>query len=161
MRQGRWLWTTGFALALGCASPEAGNAQEPPPANEAAATAERYTATVKDKYLAEQWRLREAKLFVPEVSLFGGGGGEEAANLTVKVGAAELEVPLARVARLEVGDQDEDELHVKITLRGEGQQQEIQGTIRSSLELHGLYGESDLKAVVRLREVSFITLEKA
>lgn len=168
----RWSWTTAFALVLGCASPEEGAAQEQPPAQPPAqggqgapanpkAPAPRFDATIKDRFLAEPWQLREAILFVPEVSLFGGGGGEEKRELVVKVGAAELTVPLARVARIEVGEQDEDVLQVTVTVRAtetDPTPQPIKGTVRSSLELRGNYGASELKTSVKLRELSWLEL---
>lgn len=169
----RWSWTTAFALVLGCASPEEGVAQEqPPPAQTppaqdggAAATpkapAPKFDAMIKDRFLAEPWQLREAILFVPEVSLFGGGGGEEKRELLIKVGAAELTVPLARVARIEIGEQDEDVLQVTVLVRpteGDPTPQPVKGTVRSSLELRGMYGASDLKTSVKLRELTWLDL---
>lgn len=170
----RWSWTTAFALVLGCASPEEGVAQEPPPAEQPPAAqngggeagkpkapAPKFDAVIKDRFLAEPWQLREAILFVPEVSLFGGGGGEETRELLVKVGAAELTVPLARVARIEVGEQDEDVLQVTVMVRPtetDPTPQPIKGTVRSSLELRGNYGASDLKTSVKLRELAWLEL---
>ncbi len=174
----RCAWVTAFALFLGCASSEEGAAQDapptPPPAQgggeqaqggkkPAAAPAPRFVATVKDRYLADPWQLRDAVLFVPEVSLFGGGGGEETRELLVKVGAAEVAVPLARVSRIEVGDQDEDLLAVTVHVRptaGEDPQP-LKGTVRSSLELRGVFGASDLKTSVKLRELAWLELAAA
>ncbi len=175
----RGSWTTAFALFLGCASPEGGAAQDQPPAqnggaqnggaqNGGAATsgkpqtpAPHFDAVIKDRFLAEPWQLREAILFVPEVSLFGGGGGEESRELVVKVGAAELTVPLGRVARIEIGEQDEDVLQVTLTVRpteSDPTPQPIKGSVRSSLELRGFYGASDLKTSVKLRELAWLEL---
>jgi hypothetical protein len=167
----RWSWTTAFALVLGCASPEEGvaqdqaPAQQPAPGGGAAATpkapAPKFDAMIKDRFLTEPWQLREAILFVPEVSLFGGGGGEETRELVIKVGAAELTVPLSRVARIEIGEQDEDVLHVTVLVRpteGDATPQPVKGTVRSSLELRGMYGASDLKTTVKLRELTWLDL---
>lgn len=173
----RWAWVTAFALFLGCASSGEGVAQDAPPADgprprqggapapaPAAAPAPRFVATVKDRYLADAWQLRDARLFVPEVSLFGGGGGEETRELVVKVGAAEVAVPLARIVRIEVGDQDEDLLAVTVSVRpteGDTAAQPLRGTIRSSLELRGVFGTSDLKTSVKLRELAWLELAPA
>ncbi len=170
----RCAWVTAFALFLGCASSEEGAAQDtPPPAGPTPAPtpggttpaapprpAPKFVATVKDRYLAEPWQLRDARLFVPEVSLFGGGGGEETRELLVKVGAAEVAVPLERVSRIEVGDQDEDLLAVTVLVRPtEGETpQPLKGTVRSSLELRGVFGTSDLKTAVKLRELAWVEL---
>src|SRR5687767_8989689 len=109
---GRWSWAAAFVLALGCAAEE-GVAQdgEPPlqqqngdspprddKKDDDADEGPRFLATVKDKFLVEPWQVRGALLFVPEVSLFGGGGGEESRVLIVKRGAAELEVPMEQIA---------------------------------------------------------------
>ena len=54
--------------------------EAPPAADAAGATDEapqRFIATVKDRFLEEPWQIRGAVLFVPEVSLFGGGGGKD------------------------------------------------------------------------------------
>src|SRR5690349_16431135 len=127
----RWSWTSVLVLmTLGCAAEE-GAAQEEPPVQQAPAQngapakddadaeapQKKFTATVKDRYLPEPWQVRGALLFVPEVSLFGGGGGKETRSLVVKRGAAELDIPLERIAKLEIGEQDEDLLSIKVTLR--------------------------------------------
>jgi hypothetical protein len=173
-------WAAALALALGCASPEKGAAQDHPPqqtgaqaygagAAPAAGAAQdakkpaswpRLVATVKDRYLEQPWQLVDAVLFVPEVSLFGGGGGEEKHELQLKIGAAEVEVPLARITRIDIGAQDEDLLTVTVTLRPEGDAPAEQhtGTVRSSLELHGTYGGTALKTVVKLRELLRVEL---
>lgn len=173
----RCAWVTAFALFLGCASSEEGAAQDAPPPGGATpapaqgaptpapapAPAPKFVATVKDRYLADPWQLRDARLFVPEVSLFGGGGGEETRELVVKVGAAEVAVPLARVNRIEVGEQDEDLLAVTVHVRPtEGEAaQPLKGTVRSSLELRGVFGASDLKTTVKLRELAWLELTPA
>lgn len=165
----RWVWVTAFALVLGCASPEPGVAQDappPPPARTPARAAPqpRFVATVKDRYLEEPWQLRNAVLFVPEVSLFGGSGGEETRELLVKVGAAQVAVPLGRIARVEVGAQDEDLLAVTVLVRpteGDPTPQPLKGTVRSSLQLRGVLGASDLKTIVHLRELAWVELAQA
>lgn len=179
----RWSWTAAFALVLGCASPEEGAAQEQPPAQEqqpapeqqpgqqpapagaatdkSRASTPRFDAMIKDRFLAEPWHLRDAILFVPEVSLFGGGGGEETRELMIKVGAAELTVPLSRITRIEIGEQDEDVLQVTVLVRPTERDpapQPVKGTVRSSLELRGSYGVSDLKTTAKLRELAWLEL---
>lgn len=170
----RWSWTAALVLmTLGCAAEE-GAAQDEPPTQQApkpqgAAKDEAdddapqvtFTATVKDRYLQDPWQVKNAVLFVPEVSLFGGGGGKETRSLLVKRGAAELDIPLERIAKLEIGEQDEDLLSVKVLLRpaeGEPTPAPIEGTVRSSLELRGTFNTSDLKTTVRLREAAWIEL---
>lgn len=175
----RCAWMTAFGLFLGCASSEQGAAQDGPapqektpappartsdaPAAGQQAPAPKFVATVKDRYLAEPWQLRDALLFVPEVSLFGGGGGEETRELVVKVGAAEVAVPLTRIERIAVGAQDEDILAVEVHVRptaGEAPQP-LKGTVRSSLELRGVFGASDLRTSVKLRELKWVQLAPA
>lgn len=168
---GRCAWVTAFTLFLGCAASEQGAAQEgappPPPAKTPSsadqAPAPKFVATVKDRYLAEPWQLRDAVLFVPEVSLFGGGGGQETRELIVKVGAAEVAVPMARIERIAVGEQDEDILAVTVHVRPTADEaaQPLKGTVRSSLELRGVFGASDLKTSVKLRELEWVQLAPA
>jgi hypothetical protein len=162
---GRWWWTTAFALLLGCAA-DRGAAQDTPlthptPPAEAAPKHEvEYRALIKDKFQDRPFEVRGVALYVPQVSLFGGGSGERKLELTLKVGAAELTLPFDRVERIDVGAMTEDALSVKVAVRAKGDApaEVYEGTIKSSLELRGTFSVSGLQTVVRLREVERVEL---
>ncbi len=162
------------ALILGCATSEPGQAQDTPPAPAPApkpADGKKkkedvpvvpYRAKIKDRYQKDgsAYELRRVVLYVPEVSLFGGGGGEEKRVLVVKRGSAEIECPFERIETVKVGAVDEEFLQVEVTLRaaGDAPAETIAGTVRSSLELRGTFGASTLATTVNLREVIEVAL---
>lgn len=159
------------ALILGCATSEPGQAQDNPPApapkRDAAkkkdeAPAIPYRAKIKDRFQKDgaAYELRRVVLYVPEVSLFGGGGGEEKRVLVVKRGSAEIECPFERIETIKVGAVDEEFLQVEVTLRasGDAPAETLAGTVRSSLELRGTFGTSTLATTVKLREVTEVAL---
>lgn len=180
MRRGSLFWTATVLCALGCAS-EQGVAQEnPPPAQPPAPPAEpdkkgkqrevdeekleegrRYQVSIQERGREGTFKLGEAALFVPEVSLFGGEGGALSKLLRLKCGAAELLVPFRRIKRVEIGVEKEDRLEVKVQLLPEGTEvpAPLAGTIKAGLELRGTYEGTGLKATVKLREVTQVELE--
>lgn len=165
-----WLWLSGL-LVLGCAAPETPQARaqdDAPPTSRQASKpdkkpAPKYRATILQRGTDKPFELREVTLFVPEVSLFGGDSGKESDVLELRRGATRLEVPLERLAKLEIGEPnpDADRIDVTITLRPEEGQQEapppLRGTVKANLELRGRY--EGLKAVIKLREAKEISLE--
>lgn len=162
------------ALILGCATSEPGQAQDTPPApapkrdegkkKKDEAPAVPYRAKIKDRFQKDgsAYELRRVVLYVPEVSLFGGGGGEEKRVLVLKRGSAEIECPFERIETIKVGTVDEEFLQVEVTLRaaGDAPAETLAGTVRSSLELRGTFGNSTLATTVKLREVTEVTLER-
>lgn len=185
----RAFWTWGqlliLVVVLGCSSQE-GAAQDKPdkpvkpapesqPADPAPEKAKKtakkkddtdkrtYNATVKDKHLKKgekPFLVRGAVLFVPEVTLFGGGAGEEVKEIELKRGSALIKIPFVRIARLEVGRHKEDRLDLTIKLRGvDAPNDRLTGTVKSSLELRGQLGDAKLDTVVKLREARSIDLE--
>jgi len=160
-------WTAALALALGCSAPEGAAQEERAPASRPAAGDEetaRYAAEVRERG-DEAFTLGDASLFVPEVSLFGGSGGEETRLLELKRGAAKIEVPFARIERVEVGKERLDRLEVTVHLRPAPGEDEppapLAGTVRSSLELRGTYAGTGMSAVVRLRDIAEVALRPA
>lgn len=157
------------ALVLGCATSEPGQAQDAAPApkrdgakKKEEAPAVPYRAKIKDRFQKDgaAYELRRVVLYVPEVSLFGGGGGEEKRVLVVKRGSAEIECPFERIETIKVGAVDEEFLQVEVTLRaaGDAPAETLAGTVRSSLELRGTFGTSTLATTVKLREVTEVAL---
>lgn len=184
-RTSRWTILP-LALALGCASaPERDGGARPqaaarptsrpgggegggdgPKKADDEADSHRYKARITDRYQKPDEKpfvLANAVVFVPEVSLFGGGGGTETKQLEVKRGSLQVEVPFARIAVIEVGKVEEDRLWVTLKLRpaADGTAQDpIEGTVKASLELRGTYAaNADLKATVKLREAKHVEFE--
>jgi hypothetical protein len=183
-----------LVLVLGCASEE-GAAQDRPeperpakeaPAKEPAKPTSRaakkdkkkddprtYKATVRDKPRGlagsgqqEPFTVRGAVLFVPEVSLFGGGSGAEVKVLELRRGSATITIPFHRIEKLVVGsqpDNQEDRLELTVFLRDvEEKQKKLEGTVKASLELRGRLGDTKLETAVRLRdaaEVAFAVID--
>ncbi|RMG16954.1 MAG: hypothetical protein D6731_04985 [Planctomycetota bacterium] len=119
----------------------------------------RYQVKVTDKPSAlggapaKPFVVRDVVVFVPEVTLFGGGSGEEVKKLVLRRGSAQVTIPFKRIAVLEFGEPDEDRLPVTVTLKGvEGPAAKLKGTVKASLELRGKLGATDLDSVVRLRD---------
>ena len=179
-----WTWSQLLLLTvvLGCSSQE-GVAQEKKPAKPTTPAPEKpadspapkedapkakekeetdsrtYTATVKDKHLKKGEKpfvIKNAVPFVPEVTLFGGGGGEEVKTIELKRGSALIKIPFSRVERLIVGKHKEDRLDLTVKLRGV--EKPLVGTVKSSLELRGKLGAADLATVVKMREAKSIDL---
>ena len=175
-------WWCGLAVlvaVLGCASEE-GVAQErddPPPApttvtppRGSAAEVDpkqdtrKYLARVRDQYQKDEEKpfvVTNVSVFVPEVSLFGGGAGEEIKYLVLKRGAATFEVPFARIKQLAVGKVDEDRLRVRVILRDVSEKgaEVLEGTVKASLELRGTFAANGLPTTIKLRETKLIDLE--
>ncbi len=176
----RAFWSLGLlamVLVLGCASNNEGVAQERPekpaakkPKDEKKSTKakdekdkRKYRAVVKDKHLRageKPFTVNDAVLFVPEVTLFGGGAGEEVKELKLKRGSAEVTIPFARIASLEIGKLDEDRLGLTVTLRDvkDPADAKLKGSVKASLELRGKLGSKDLDTVVKLREAKTVEL---
>ena len=172
-----WLWgALVLILALGCTSQE-GVAQEPAPDKATQAKAKKakkdkkkvkdkrdYTATIRDKHQGKDdkpFAVSKVVVFVPEVSLFGGGSGEEIKELELKKGSATLEVAFARIAKIEIGKQKEDRLELTLTLRpakGGKAPPPLKGTVKASLELRGTYALNELPCTVKLREAVVVEL---
>lgn len=186
MPRGAGWWTATVLCILGCAGPEQGAAQDtppvadPPPAGqpqdqpakkprepdeEKQEEGRRYDVSVRERGQEQAFKLLDASLFVPEVSLFGGEGGRPSKLLRLKRGAAELTIPFRRIKKIDVLSEKEDRLEVVVQLvPGEGSQEApapINGTIKAGLELRGGYEKTSLKAVVKLREVLSLELEPA
>ena len=190
MRQTKLFGGFVFVVALGCSSPEgAAQVENPGPsrrlddedkaANSASQTratsrpssstkspeddtpAPRFRLRVTDRHDGSQpFTLVEGALFAPEVSLFGGGNAEPLREITLRRGAAEIQIPAERVRRIQViqdanGRVAADRLQVTITVRNESGNGErrLEGTVRSNLELRGSYEDSGLQTVVHLRDV--------
>ena len=175
-----------LGLVLGCASEEGAAQDRPeptPPPQQAPADAEpttrktakkdkkeadprTYVATVRDKVRraggdatpAKPFSVQGAVLFVPEVSLFGGGSGEEVKILELQRGSATVTIPFHRIEKLVVGESpktQEDRLQLTVHLRDvEGDQKTLPGTVKASLELRGKLGGTDLTTAVRLRDTA-------
>ena len=159
--------TLGCALVLGCAAPESPaqaqeNGRDRPTSRQAQGEKKaRFRAEILERGKDKPFELKEVVLFVPEVSLFGGSGGDESDVLEVRRGATRLEVPLDRLVSIEISepDPDADRIEVTIQLRpADGGQQPppLRGSVKANLELRGLY--EGLKAVIKLREAKRITL---
>ena len=93
-----WWWTTVFLLALGCsAAPEEAPAQEGsasrPSNDDEEEDTRTYRATLTDEWNDEPFVITNAVMFVPEVSLFGSGEGEEVKELSFRRGSATMTVP--------------------------------------------------------------------
>ena len=75
--------------------------------------------------------------------------------------AAELTIPFRRIEKIEVKNEKEDRLEVRVTLlAGEGgEKKAIEGTVKAGLELRGSYQDTKLRATVKLREVVSLTLQ--
>lgn len=161
-------WSCLVVLLIGCAAPQPAPAQDRPattgkdraPAAEQAAPERRLSARVTDR-TAEPFELRGVGLWVPEVSLFGGGDGKRASELKLRRGAAEIQVPFGAIARLEVVavDDEEDRIQVKLELReASGDLKAVEGTIPANLELRGTFASSSLTTTVKLRDVKVVEL---
>jgi hypothetical protein len=165
-----WLWLS-CVLVLGCAAPETpAQAQERGGGGDRPTTARsddeaeeivRFRAEILERGKDEAFTLEGVALFVPEVSLFGGDSGEESEVLEVRKGATRLEVPLERLAVLEISEPDPDADRIEVTIRlradeGAEEPAPLTGTIKANLELRGLY--QGLKAVIKLREAKQVKL---
>lgn len=183
---GTWIWGGALLLALGCAgnggavaqdeagkpetrTPEAPRASKP--AEKAAADDEekedtrRYAARITDVYQAAEEKpfvVEDVALFVPEVSLFGGSGGKRVKTFELRKGAATIEVPFARIAKITVGKVDDDLLNVTFELRdAKPEHKTLSGKIKANLELRGTFVAGDLETNVKLRETKEIELAPA
>jgi hypothetical protein len=185
-----WLCFLTLALFLGCAS-EQGNAQESPdkspPSEERKApkgkpakkggksTAKSkkkkmdplvYQATIRDRFMkakdkAKPFTITRVRLFVPEVSLFGGSAGKESKTLVLKRGSASIEVPFAKLLGVEIlgKAKEDDRLMVKLEVQSKKPEGRfLSGSVKISLELRGVYAGNEFKTTVKLREVKTLTL---
>jgi len=122
-----------------------------------------YRATITDRYVKEggkPFQVTQVVLFVPEVSLFGGAAGKESKTLILKRGAASIEVPFAKLRAIEVGEQKEDRITLKLEVEAKKPEgRKLSGTVKASLELRGTYASNGFKTTVRLRDVKRLTLE--
>lgn len=183
MPRGAGWFTATVLCVLGCAGPEQGAAQDNPPPAEQPTSApseekprksrepdeekleegRRYNVAVRERGQEQGFKLLDAALFVPEVSLFGGEGGQTSKLLRLKRGAAELTVPFRRIKKIDVLSEKDDRLEVVVHLvPPEGSQEPpppLNGTIKAGLELRGGYEKTSLRAVVKLREVISLELE--
>ena len=120
-----------------------------------------FRATVTDRFGTAAFVIADARLWVPEVSLFGGEGGEYKKVVVVKHGAAEIEVPFDEVQTITLKLVKEDRIDVVVTFRAADKAgKQLDGTIKSNLQLHGHYEKSNLSARLKLREINEITLEE-
>lgn len=121
-----------------------------------------YLATVWDRFLKEgqkPFKATEIRLFEPEVSLFGGSAGSESKTLFLQRGAAVIEVPFARLVKIEVGAVEDDRLQVKIEIKSDDpESRTLEGTVKASLELRGRFAK-EFNTAIKLREVKVLTLE--
>lgn len=176
MRRAAAVLALAVAIAVGCASGE-GKAEDKPakpgdegkvPEKPGAKPAEekkpekRWNAKVDDRYGTPTVTINDANLFAPESSIFGGAGGETQKEIVVKRGAFEIRVPFDEIATIEVGKEVDDRLEIAIRFRDpEKKGSELRGTVRSNLELHGVYEGTNLKAESKLRELKRVVLEEA
>ncbi len=156
-----WWWTTLFLLILGCsATPEEAPAQDRSSGADEVQDTRTYRATLTDEWNDQPFVITNVVLFVPEVSLFGGGDGEEVKELSLRRGSAEIEVPFHRILRITVGDLEQDRLHVTLEVRNESGSgtSSLEGTVKSTLELRGTFQDSGLASVVKVREARTVEL---
>lgn len=185
---GTWIWGGALLLALGCAgnggavaqdeagkpetqTPEAPRKEEPAEQPKATGDEEekedtrRYAARIIDVYQPPEDKpfvVEDVALFVPEVSLFGGSGGKRVKTFELRKGAATIEVPFARIAKITVGKVDEDLLNVTIELRDtKPEHKTLTGKVKANLELRGTFVAGDLETNVKLRETKEIELAPA
>lgn len=178
-----WSWgLLVLTLVLGCASEEgvAQDAPTKPVAKKPVASKKpgkapskkkdakdktRYQAKVTDKHVNtgqgdEPFVVKDAVLFVPEVTLFGGGAGEQVKELKLKRGSAEITIPFSKIESLEIGKLSEDRLDLTVKLRGikKPEDAKLVGTVKAGLELRGKLGDKDLDTIVKLRHAKTIEI---
>jgi hypothetical protein len=180
-------FTVALAVLLGCAGGESTKAQEKPAPDaksddkdkgeksDKGKAAERekaekekedkrvYKAVVTDRSpetSQKDYAISNAEIWVPEVSIFGGEGHTAEKKLSVKRGAAEINVPFTEIAWVSFGELKEDRLVVEVKRIVDVKTDKVlSGTIKSNLLLHGTYENTNLEAKLKLREVSKIVLE--
>jgi hypothetical protein len=125
-----------------------------------------YRATIVDRFQPKDpkkqkpFKATKIRLFEPEVSLFGGSAGKESKTLLLLFrGAATIEVPFARLKKIEVKDVKEDRLNITVEIDAkEKADQKLEGTVIATLELRGLFAK-DFKTTIKLRDVKTLVLE--
>lgn len=127
----------------------------------------RFLGTVTDRLPdVKPFTIEEAKIFTPQVSIFGGDSGLEETTLRVKHGAAEIEVPFEDVTEVTFGNVKDDRLEVVVAFREKAGV--LEGTVKANLQLRGTYVMADpsapkkqeLKAQLKLREIKSVKLEE-
>lgn len=156
------------ALAVGCSSDE-GKAEDKPtkpadapaPASGDKKETRHFRAKITDASGQPPIVITDVVLWVPEVSIFGGSGGEAQRHFAVKRGALELEVPFEQVVEIDVAKEHEDRLDISLKLnKPEWKDKVLLCSVRSSLELRGDFEGTTLKAKILLREVKTVVLEE-
>lgn len=120
-----------------------------------------FVATVTDNFGTAPFKIDDADLRVPQVSLLGGESFDHKKMFTVKHGAAEIEVPFEEISKVTFGKTREDRLEVTIEFRSaDKSDKQLEGTVKSNLQLGGNYQQRGLKANLKLREIKSLTLEE-
>lgn len=124
--------------------------------------ARRFVAVVTDRFKTDPFKIEDAELLVPQVSLLGGESYARELKFVVKHGAAEIEVPFEEIAKVTFKDVKDDRLAVVIEFRGADKGgNSLDGTVKSNLQLGGKYQQRGLPAKLKLRELASLTLEEA
>ncbi len=120
-----------------------------------------FVAEVTDRFKTPAFKIDEAELLVPQVSLLGGESFDHKFHFVVKHGAAEIEVPFEEIAKVTFGVPKDDRLPIVIEFRAPDKAgKTLDGTVKSNLQLGGKYQQRGLAAKLKLREIDTITLEE-
>ncbi|MEZ0230116.1 MAG: hypothetical protein ACAI25_15950, partial [Planctomycetota bacterium] len=119
----------------------------------------RFVAEVTDRFKTKPFKIDEAELLVPQVSLLGGESFDHKLVFVVKHGAAEIEVPFEEISKVTFELPKDDRLPIRIEFRGADKAGKVlDGTVKSNLQLGGKYEQRNLAAKLKLREIESITL---